>query len=134
MEGPSLPRLTHLTFTVKNFDESIAFYRKWFGLVVHKDRRPKGTTVWLTTEEQNRKTKPDFIFVLEEGPIRLMHHIGFEVAARKDLDAIAAQSKSAGIWVEGPVDLGGDIGSYVFVRDPNGHIWEYTLGQPFNGL
>ena len=57
-----------------------------------------------------------------------------ERATREQLDALAAESKSAGIWVEGPVDQGGDIGSYVFVRDPNGHIWEYTWGQPFNGL
>jgi catechol 2,3-dioxygenase-like lactoylglutathione lyase family enzyme len=129
-----MTRLTHLTFRVNNFEESIAFYGQWFGLVVHKDRRPKGTTVWMTTAEQHRKEKPDFIFVLEEGPLRLMHHIGFQTATREQLDALAAESKSAGIWVEGPVDQGGDIGSYVFVRDPNGHIWEYTWGQPFNGL
>ena len=128
------PRLTHVTFPVQNIDESVRFYHEWFGLVVHLDRRPQGNTLWLATAEQDAKPEPDFVFVIHEAEVSKIDHFGFQVASRDELDEIAERAKKAGIWVEGPVDLGGKVGSFVFVRDPNGHIWEYTFGQDLLGL
>ncbi len=127
-------RFTHITFAVHDMEESIAFYAKWFGLVVHLDRRPDGNTVWITTQEQNSKETPDFVLVLHSGEVSRIHHFGFQVGSREDLDDIARRAKEAEIWVEGPTDLGGVVGSYVFIKDPNGHIWEFTVGQPLMGL
>ena len=127
-------RFTHLTFAVKDLAQSLAFYRKWFDLEVHLDRRPSGNTVWITTGEQYRKTPPDFVLVLHEGEISKIHHFGFQIEHRSDLDILAEKAKNDGILVEGPVDIGGPVGSYVFIEDPNGHIWEFTAGQPIAGL
>ena len=128
------PRLTHITFAVKNLDESIEFYIGWLGLEVHLDRRPKGRTVWMTTKEQNGSSPPEFVFVLEEGEVSKINHFGFQVESLTELDRIALEASKADILMEGPVHIGGVVGSYVFVRDPSGHIWEYTHGQPLRGL
>ena len=129
-------RLTHITFATKDLDESIAFYKKWFNLEVHLDRRPSGGgTVWMTTQDQNRRDRPEFVFVLHQGEVSKVHHFGFQVHYRESLDEIAEKAKAAGILVEGPTDSGiPEVGSYVFIEDPNGHIWEYTHGQPLMGL
>lgn len=128
------PKLTHVTFSVKNFDESIEFYRKWFQLEVHRDRRPY--TVWLTTKTQNVKKVPEFILVLEEGAVESgkINHFGLQIEERRQLDIIADEARKLDILVEGPTDVGGIVGSFVMIKDPNGHIWEFTVGQPLLGL
>lgn len=128
------PKLTHVTFSVKDFTESIKFYKKWFQLEVHRDRRPY--TVWLTTKTQNEKKLPEFILVLEQnaGDSGQINHFGFQIEDRSKLDAIADEARGLGILVEGPTDVGGAVGSFVTIKDPNGHIWEFTVGQPLQGL
>lgn len=128
------PKLTHVTFAVKNLDESIEFYRRWLGLEVYLDRRPHGSTVWITTPDQMKLERPDFVFVTHEGEISKLDHFGFQVDSREDIDKIAIKAKEEGVLLEGPIDVGGQIGTYLMIKDPNGHIWEYTYGQGISGL
>ena len=127
-------RFTHITFAVKNMAESLEFYHQWFGLVVHLDRRPQGNTVWITTADQSDRETPEFVLVVHEGEISRIHHFGFQMESRADLDAVAEKAKAAGVLREGPVDVGGAVGSFLFIEDPNGHMWEFTAGQPLVGL
>jgi hypothetical protein len=36
--------------------------------------------------------------------------------------------------VEGPEDAGGVVGMFAVVREPSGHLVEFTYGQPLRGL
>jgi hypothetical protein len=36
--------------------------------------------------------------------------------------------------VEGPTDYGGSVGYFALVREPSGHLVEFTHGQPLKGL
>jgi lactoylglutathione lyase len=129
-----MTRLTHVTFQVKDFDESINFCKDWFQLEIHKDRRPY--TVWMTTKEQNKKETPDFIFVLEkvDSAISAVNHFGFQINDRAQLDTLAEKARARNILLEGPTDIGGVVGSFIMIKDPNGHMWEFTHGQPLGGL
>jgi hypothetical protein len=63
-----------------------------------------------------------------------LNHFGFQIEDRKQLDILAAEARSLEILVEGPVDIGGAVGSFVLIKDPNGHLWELTVGQALKGL
>jgi catechol 2,3-dioxygenase-like lactoylglutathione lyase family enzyme len=127
-------KFTHITFAVKNIEESLNFYKEWFNLEVHLDRRPNGNTVWVATKDQNKKNVPEFVFVLHEGEITKINHFGFQIEERSDLDSLAIKAKEKGILLHGPEDIGGVVGSFLFIEDPNGHTWEFTVGQPLLGI
>ena len=127
-------KLTHITFAVQNMEESLLFYKKWLGLEIHRDRRPKGNTVWLVTQSQVSVEVPDFVFVLHEGAVSKVDHFGFQVDRVEQIYEVAKLAKKENILVGGPEELGGVLGTYVLIKDPNGHIWEFTHGQPIRGI
>lgn len=132
-------RFTHITFTVSNFARSIAFYRDVCQMKVVRDRRLEGgSTVWLgppSTPDDPAQGWPVYIFVLEEGTVTdRLNHLSFQCDDRSELDKIAARAQADGILDEGPVHTNGSIGSYVIIRDPDGHLVEFTYGQPIVGV
>ena len=130
------PKLTHFTFGVTDLDLSLDFYSRWFGLVVIYDKRPLGSRgAWVTTRAQAELHPPDFVFVIYETdePTRA-DHFGFQVETRAELDGLAESAKAEGVWIKGPVDIGGPVGSFLTLCDPSGHRWEFTWSQPLGGL
>ena len=63
-----------------------------------------------------------------------MDHLGFQCDAREEVDRIAERGRGLGILVEPPTDSGGSVGYWALVRDPDGHLVEFTHGQPIRGL
>jgi lactoylglutathione lyase len=127
------PRWTHVVVKVADLDRSIAFYRELCGLDVARDGRPGGHTVWLAPAGGG--APPSFVLVLYLTDVDCrIDHLGFQVGAREEIDRIAAEGARRGILVEGPWDGGGDIGYVTLVRDPDGHLVEFTHGQPIAGL
>ena len=127
-------KFTHITFAVKNVEESVSFYEEWFGLTLHLDRRPGGSTVWMTTAGEENSETPKFVFVFHEGEVTKINHFGFQIFDRKSLDEVAKKAELEGRLVKGPIDSGGAVGSYILIKDPSGHIWEFTVGQPLEGI
>lgn len=127
-------RLTHVVLKVKDLDRSVAFYHLFCGLEVVRDGRPKGHTVWLAPKRRD-PGPPPFVIVLylTEVDFRL-DHLGFQCAARAEVDRIAAEGEKLGILAEPPQEGGGDIGYVTMLRDPDGHLVEFTFGQPLRGL
>jgi lactoylglutathione lyase len=126
-------RWTHVVLKVKDLDRSIAFYRRHCGLVPVRDGRPRGHTVWLAPE--GSPAVAAFVLVLYQTEVDCrIDHLGFQVAAREEVDRIAADGARAGILAEPPFDGGGDIGYVTMLRDPDGHLVEFTFGQPLAGL
>ena len=128
-------RWTHITFTASDIERSIDFYTSFCNLSVLRDRRREGGgTVWLgpdTPPGQN----PTFIMVIGEGEVSSrMDHLGFQCEAREQVEQIADRGKQLGILVHPPTDSGGSVGYWTMLRDPDGHLVEFTYGQPIEGL
>ncbi len=128
------PRWTHVVLKVADLERSIAFYERFCGLVVVRDGRPAGHTVWLGPPRRG-PGDPAFVLVLylTEVDFRL-DHLGFQCGSREEIDRVAAEGERLGILAEPPFDGGGDIGYVTMLRDPDGHRVEFTHGQPLAGL
>jgi catechol 2,3-dioxygenase-like lactoylglutathione lyase family enzyme len=128
-------RWTHITITVSDIDRSIEFYTSFCHLTVVRDRRREGGgTVWLGPETAPA-TKPLFLLVLGQGEVTSkMDHLGFQCELREQVDQIAKRGRDLGILVEPPTDAGGVVGYFTMIKDPDGHLVEFTHGQPIEGL
>jgi lactoylglutathione lyase len=128
-------RWTHITVTVSSIERSIEFYASFCGLSVLRDRRREGGgTVWLGPETPLGKL-PTFLLVLGKGEVTSrLDHLGFQCDSREQVDQIAERGRQLGILVEPPTDAGGSVGYFTMLRDPDGHLVEFTHGQPIEGL
>ena len=128
-------RWTHFTIPVSDLDGSIRFFTEVCGLAVVRDRRQEGgTTVWLGPAPR-RNEDPEFVVVVSHGKVREpLDHFGFQCDGREEVTAIAERAKQSGTLVEGPIDYGGSVGYFAIVREPSGHLVEFTHGQPLKGL
>jgi catechol 2,3-dioxygenase-like lactoylglutathione lyase family enzyme len=57
-------------------------------------------------------------------------HLGFALANRAAVDAVADQARKDGLLVWEPVDEPYPVGYYCGVRDPDGNFVEFSYGQP----
>jgi len=127
-------RWTHVVVKVSDLERSIAFYRRFCGLEVVRDGRPGGHTVWLAPASPTA-VPPVFVLVLYLTRVDFrLDHLGFQCDARAEVDRVAAEGAALGILAEPPFEGGGDIGYVTMIRDPDGHIVEFTFGQPIRGL
>jgi catechol 2,3-dioxygenase-like lactoylglutathione lyase family enzyme len=128
-------RWTHITFAVSDIDRSIEFYSTFCNLVVLRDRRLEGGgTVWLGPETHPGE-QPKFVMVLGKGEISYrLDHLGFQCEAREHVDQIAEKAKLLGILELPPTESGPPVGYFTMLRDPDGHLIEFTFGQPIEGL
>jgi catechol 2,3-dioxygenase-like lactoylglutathione lyase family enzyme len=128
------PRLTHVALRVRDLPGSIAFYERYAGLRISHDRTDDGTrVVWLAEEPDD----PSFVFVLipmahAEAERPGVHHFGFSMASRPDVDALAARARAEGLLREGPKDAGPIVGYFCIVEDPDGNWVEFSFGQSIN--
>ena len=129
------PRWTHITINVSNLDRSIEFYTSLCGLSIVRDRRPEGRhNVWLGPNTKPGED-PLFALVVVQDEVRArLDHFGFQCESREEVDRIAEIAQQQNILVEPPVDIGGVVGYFTIVRDPDGHLVEFTAGQPLKGL
>lgn len=128
-------RWTHFTLPVSDLAGSVSFFTQVCGLSVVRDRRAEGgTTVWVGPRPAPR-TDPDFVVVLYEGKVaEPLDHFGFQCESREEVTQLAARASNTGALVSGPTDAGGSIGYYAIIREPSGHLVEFTFGQPLRGL
>jgi len=128
------PRLTHVALRVKDLARSVAFYEKYARLGVAHEREDDGTrVVWLAEQPRD----PSFVFVLipmahTEGERPGVHHFGFSLASRAEVDAVAATARAEGLLREGPRDAGPVVGYFCIVEDPDRNWVEFSFGQPIN--
>jgi lactoylglutathione lyase len=63
-----------------------------------------------------------------------LDHLGFQCEDREQVDQIAARARALGILELAPEDHGGVVGYFTMVRNPDGHLVEFTYDQPLEGL
>ena len=128
-------RWTHITATVSDLERSIEFYTSFCHLKLLKDRRKEGgSTIWLGAEPATGEDAT-FVLVLTRGEVTSrLKHLGFQCDSREQVDALAAAAQRLGILVEAPTFIGGSVGYFTIITDPDGHQVEFTFGQPLKGL
>ncbi len=128
-------RWTHITVPVTDLEGSIAYFTGVCGLSVVRDRRLEGgSTIWIGPKPV-AGADPEFVLVIAEGEIEApLDHFGFQCETREEVDEIAARARADGTLVDGPRDLGGSVGYFVLLREPSGHLVEFTHGQPIRGI
>ena len=128
-------RWTHITIMVSDLQRAVDFYGAVCGLQVVRDRRREGGgTVWLGYPPAQGED-PLFVLVLMEGEVtNRMDHFGFQCDSREEVDRIAHEAQARGRLVYAPTDSGGSVGYWTILRDPDGHMIEFTCGQPLKGL
>ena len=129
------PRWTHITINCSDLERSIDFYTSFCGLSIVRDRRPEGRhNVWLGPKTAAGQD-PVFVLVVVQDEVKArLDHFGFQCESRAEVDGIAELARQQSILVEPPMDLGGVVGYFTMVRDPDGHLVEFTAGQPLKGL
>ena len=76
-----------------------------------------------------------FVLVIVQSEVTArLDHFGFQCESRDEVDRIAGLAREQNILVEPPTDIGGVVGYFTTVRDPDGHVVEFTFGQPLKGL
>ncbi len=127
------PVLTHLALHVRTLPASVAFYRDFCGLEkVHGRGHGDERVVWLAEPGRGES----FVLVLiAAGPGRVQaendfSHLGFALASRAEVDAVAARAEAAGNLIWPPRDEPYPVGYYCGVRDPDGNAVEFSYGQP----
>ena len=127
------PRLTHVALHVRDLPACVAFYQAYCGLRVSHAREAKvGAVTWLA--EPGREA--DFVMVLiAGGPGRDQadgdySHLGFALASKAAVDAVAAQAEAAGCLAWPPRQEPYPVEYYCGVRDPDGNMVEFSFGQP----
>ena len=128
-------RWTHITINCADLDASVDFYTSVCGLSIVRDRRLEGRhNVWLAPPTE-AGVDPVFVLVIVQGEVKaLLDHFGFQCDSRAEVDRVAEAARQQGTLVQSPIDAGGVVGYFAMVRDPDGHIVEFTFGQPLKGL
>jgi lactoylglutathione lyase len=128
-------RWTHITINCSNLERSIYFYTNLCGLTIVRDRRLEGRhNVWLGPETKEGED-PLFVLVIVQDEIKFrLDHFGFQCDSREEVDRIAELARAQNILVGPPTNVGGIVGYFTSVRDPDGHVVEFTFGQPLKGL
>ena len=129
------PRWTHITINVSDLDRSVEFYTSVCGLSIVRDRRKEGRhNVWVGPPAAE-KDNPAFVLVMVQDEVKArLDHFGFQCDSRTEVDRIADLARAQDFLVDAPTDVGGVVGYFTTVRDPDGHLIEFTFGQPLKGL
>src|SRR2546428_11150196 len=128
-------RWTHITINCSDLDASVDFYTSLCGLTIVRDRRLEGRhNVWLGPATETGDD-PVFVLVIVQDEVKArLDHFGFQCDSRAEVDRIVERAREQNILVQEPMDAGGVVGYFAMVRDPHGHIVEFTFCQPLKGL
>jgi catechol 2,3-dioxygenase-like lactoylglutathione lyase family enzyme len=131
---PRVVGIDHLVLSVGDFDRSKAFYDKVLGFLGFRRKYDYAdmtgwsngkTLFWVAAaDEQGRKRK------YRKGDIGF-HHYAFELASRKDIDALGAFLEQNGMTVlDPPGEYYGDKYYAVYFADPDGMKLEAMVWAP----
>jgi lactoylglutathione lyase len=132
----SRPRWTHIALPSADLDASLAWYERFTPLVVlaeHHDEQ--GRSAWLAHEGE---AESPFVLVLvmfyrdagrRQRTLGPFAHIGIEVPARSDVEAIAARARAEGCLVWEPQDMPPPVGYVCAMTDPDGNVIEISHDQ-----
>jgi catechol 2,3-dioxygenase-like lactoylglutathione lyase family enzyme len=123
--------LTHIALPVSNVERSIEFYSTYAGMqVVHRriDAETGVAVVWLTDG-----TRPFVIVLIQKDSVHPilspLAHLGIGCKSREAMNTLCERARQSGVLIQEPKDSGYPIGYWAFLRDPDGHTLELSVGQ-----
>lgn len=122
--------LTHVAFSVRDLDASVAFYERYARMVAVDRRDQDGVRVaWLTDH-----TRPFVIVLIEaaeprDTPLGPLGHLGVACESRAEIDRLCAEARREGRLRREALDCGPPIGYTAFLADPDGNSLELSHGQ-----
>jgi catechol 2,3-dioxygenase-like lactoylglutathione lyase family enzyme len=110
----------HVALNTERFEESVTFYRAFFGIEPVK-LKPGYAKFDVAA--------PPLNFTLNEGPVKqagALNHLGIQVASSEEVREAAARLVQAGLatFEEKDTDCCYALQDKVWVQDPNGYRWE----------
>ena len=124
--------ITHVAIHARDLERSIAFYRRYAGLVeVHRRTDGSIDVVWLGEKGHERR----FVIVLlamdhaDAVTPPPMAHLGYAVESRAEVDRLAELGRQEGVLAQGPLDAGPIVGYFCILTDPDGNSVEFSHGQ-----
>jgi catechol 2,3-dioxygenase-like lactoylglutathione lyase family enzyme len=124
-------KCTHVALQVRDMERTIAFYQRYCGMRVVKDRTDAFRVVWVGWGED----PPRFVLVLLGKDYAAnrqpeYQHLGLAVDSRAEVDELAARARADGRAVDWPPQDGGPVvGYFCGLRDPDGNMVEFSYGQ-----
>lgn len=137
---PGRSRLTHLALRVHDLERSIEWYLRYTPLrVLRRFSDDFGVGVWLADPADrgcpfvlalswfDPETDPfGYAPPAVLGPFA---HLGFELASRSEVDAVAVMAEDEGIITYPVTQMPPPIGYICFVEDPDGNTIEFSYQQ-----
>ncbi|MGV8926124.1 MAG: VOC family protein [Ewingella sp.] len=126
--------LTHVAFTVKNLDVSIAFYQKYADMKVIHHRKLADTgdvnaVAWLSDLTRNFAIVLVQSTTLQDTPLGPFGHLGVACGSKAIMDSRLDAARADGILRKEPVDSGAPVGYWAYLSDPDGNTLELSFGQ-----
>jgi catechol 2,3-dioxygenase-like lactoylglutathione lyase family enzyme len=122
--------LTHVALPVTDLERSLAFYAAYTDLrLIHQRGSESGSRVaWI-----GDGTRPFVVVLIEcavvDAPLSPLGHLGVGCASRQRLLKLCDQARAQGVLISDPRDDGPPVGTWAFLRDPDGHTLELSFGQ-----
>ena len=126
------PKLTHIAIHARDIEKAVSFYKSYAELSeVHRRVDDNTTVVWLAERSKEKEFVIVLIGVPHADPVdpQPMAHLGYSVASRTEVDAIAGRARGEGILVLEPTDGGKIVGYFCMLHDPDGNWVEFSYGQ-----
>jgi len=120
---------SHVALSVRNVDESSAFYARFASMrEVHRRSSNGKQVVWLSDLQR------PFVLVLIEvdavaGRLEGIAHLGVSCESREEVDRLCELARSEDRLAVSPNDGGPPVGYWALLRDPDGHNLELSFGQ-----
>src|SRR3954471_23284160 len=122
-------RWTHITINTSDIDRSVEFYTSVCGLSIVRDRRLEGRhNVWLGPNTPEGEDPIFALVIVQEEVKGRVDHFGFQCDTREEVDRIATLARERNILVDPQTYIGGVVGYFTTVRDPDAHLVEFTFG------
>ena len=129
------PVLTHVALHVRDLQASLEFYSNVCELrCIHRRGEPTqpGAVAWLAEAGREHEL---ILVLIAGGPARTVcaddfSHLGFALDSRDAVDRIAARGEQQGCLAWTPRQEAYPVGYYCGLRDPDGHVVEFSYGQP----
>lgn len=143
---PHITKLGHIGLTVRDIDQTVAFYSKYLGMKLtekfeydlsklgHGIAVQAGAFIRCNTTHHELsifKLRPDILSDDAPDPARYgfgLHHIAFELASPDDLKALYIKMRDGGVEIVNARRGGPGNQPRFYARDPDGNLLEFYWG------